>query len=51
MYSRPEYHRKESYATNLLADMGADVVKLEAPVGDQIRYYRPQRSRGLSGKF
>lgn len=29
------------YASHLLADMGADVVKLEAPAGDQLRYYRP----------
>lgn len=39
------------YASHLLADMGADVVKLEAPAGDQLRYYRPQRSRAMSGMF
>lgn len=39
------------YASHLLADMGADVVKLEAPAGDQVRYYRPQRSVGMSGMF
>lgn len=39
------------YASHLLADMGADVVKLEAPSGDQVRYYRPQRGTDLSGLF
>lgn len=26
-------------------------MKLEAPAGDQLRYYRPQRSRSMSGMF
>ena len=39
------------YASQMLADLGADVVKLEAPVGDQTRYYRPQRSTDMSGLF
>lgn len=39
------------YASHLLADMGADVVKLESPAGDQVRFYRPQRGQDLSGMF
>lgn len=39
------------YASHLLADMGADVVKLESPAGDQVRFYRPQRGNDLSGMF
>ena len=39
------------YASLLLADMGADVVKLESPAGDQVRFYQPQRGTDLSGLF
>ncbi|QIE45965.1 CoA transferase [Pseudohalocynthiibacter aestuariivivens] len=39
------------FATQLLADMGADVIKVEPPGGDLVRYYRPQRSREQSGLF
>lgn len=39
------------YASHLLADMGADVVKLEPPSGDQVRFYKPQRGSDLSGLF
>lgn len=39
------------YATQLLADMGADVIKIEPPTGDLVRYYRPQRSKEQSGLF
>lgn len=39
------------YTSLLLADMGADVVKLEAPQGDQVRYYKPQRDEEMSGMF
>ncbi len=38
------------YATHILADMGADVVKLESPDGDLMRYYRPYRHSGMSGQ-
>lgn len=39
------------YASHILAEMGADVVKLEPPAGDQVRHYRPQRSQSMSGMF
>ncbi|GAA4327896.1 CoA transferase [Pigmentiphaga soli] len=39
------------YASQILADLGADVIKLEPPSGDQTRYYKPQRGTGMSGLF
>ena len=39
------------FATHILGDMGADVVKIEGPEGDSIRHYRPQRGKGMSGTF
>ncbi len=37
------------YATQILADLGADVVKLEPPTGDQYRFSgKPAKSRGMS---
>ena len=37
------------FATRILADMGADVVKVEAPNGDSFRSYGPSRSPGMGG--
>ncbi len=35
------------YATQILGDMGADVIKVENPGGDIIRYGGPSRSKGM----
>jgi len=39
------------YATQILADYGADVIKLEPPEGDVMRYNAPMRSRGMGHIF
>lgn len=39
------------YATRILADMGADVVKVETLEGDQTRNYKPLRHEGMAGYF
>ena len=39
------------YATQILADLGADVVKLEPPEGDVMRYNAPMRSKGMGHIF
>jgi crotonobetainyl-CoA:carnitine CoA-transferase CaiB-like acyl-CoA transferase len=39
------------YATQILADFGADVVKVEPPEGDIMRYAWPFRTRGMGHIF
>jgi crotonobetainyl-CoA:carnitine CoA-transferase CaiB-like acyl-CoA transferase len=39
------------YATRILADMGADVIKVETFEGDQTRHYKPLRNPGMAGYF
>ena len=39
------------YATQTMADLGADVVKVEAPAGDPMRYISPGPAPDLSGVF
>ena len=39
------------FASRILADLGADVIKVESPGGDSIRAHRPHMAEGLSGMF
>src|SRR5207248_1009590 len=39
------------YATQILGDMGADVIKIEAPAGDIFREVAPFRHRGMGAAF
>ncbi len=39
------------YTARLLAEMGADVIKVEAPAGDLSRQIAPKRDRGQSGLY
>jgi crotonobetainyl-CoA:carnitine CoA-transferase CaiB-like acyl-CoA transferase len=39
------------YATQLLGDMGAEVLKVESPDGDIVRQIGPGRSPGMGGMF
>jgi crotonobetainyl-CoA:carnitine CoA-transferase CaiB-like acyl-CoA transferase len=37
------------YATHIMADMGAEVIKVESPGGDAFRKYGPSRNEGMGG--
>ncbi len=39
------------WCTRIVADLGADVIKVEAPDGDSSRYTGVPRHRGMSGSF
>ncbi len=39
------------WCTRILADYGADMIKVEAPEGDSSRYTGVPRNRGMSGSF
>jgi len=39
------------YATQILGDMGADVIKVEAPDGDPVRLIGPARNQGMGAIF
>lgn len=39
------------YCTQVMADMGADVIKVESPTGDTMRYVSTGQALGLSGVF
>lgn len=39
------------YATQILADLGADVIKLEPPTGDVMRHVGPMRNPGMGHLF
>ncbi|MBY0331212.1 MAG: CoA transferase [Acetobacteraceae bacterium] len=39
------------YCTQLLAEMGAEVTKVEAPEGDMVRLIGPERHPGMGGMF
>ena len=37
------------FGTRILADLGADVIRIEPPGGDMQRHYKPTRSPGMAG--
>lgn len=39
------------YATRILADLGADVIKVETLAGDQTRHYKPLKHEGMAGYY
>ena len=38
-------------ATQIMGDLGADVIKIEAPAGDTTRYTGPRRSPSMAALF
>ncbi len=38
-------------ATQMLGDMGADIIKIESPAGDTTRYTGPNRSNDMSALY
>lgn len=39
------------YATQILGDLGATIIKIEAPGGDNVRHVGPMRNRGMGHMF
>src|SRR5262245_53699847 len=39
------------YATQMLGDMGAEVIKIESPAGDNARDIGPRRNSGMAAGF
>ena len=39
------------YATQILGDLGAEIIKVEAPGGDNVRHVGPMRNRGMGHMF
>ena len=39
------------FATQILGDMGADVIKIESPDGDNCRWIGPSRTKGMGSYF
>lgn len=39
------------YASRILGDLGADIIKVESPAGDSVRAHRPHLTHTISGMF